>query len=421
MLFTCRTSRGAGRGSIRCEAMERRVFLTAALGTNLIVNPGAEANVGSATGNDLIVPAGWTVGDGSPTVVQYGASGFPATTDPGPSSRGKNFFAGGPDVATSDLFQTVDLSNLASSVDANKVTYTLDGFLGGFSSQDDNATVFINFQNSAKGFVSQTSIGPVLSAARNGQTGLLERKTAGTIPATTRFAQIQIHFERSAGAYNDGYADNLSLVLASTANLPATLSGTVFNDLNGDGLKSTGEVGLGGVKVFLDANNNGKQDSTDPVATTLSNGSYRFAGVPLGKHNVYVIAPSSYRVSGPDPISVTSVSGAAATANFFVSQTAVISGVVFNDVNGNKIQDAGETGISGVVVYLDFNNNGQLDSFELKSTTDSKGHYQFVVPFGTYVVRQVLPAGKIQTTPTSGFTLTLAKGSVSSVNNFGDR
>jgi hypothetical protein len=100
--------------------------------------------------------------------------------------------------------------------------------------------------------------------------------------------------------------------------------------------------------------------------------------------------------------------------------TAQVGGTVFNDANGNKIKDSTEKGIGGVQVYLDFNNNGQLDSFELKTTTDANGKYNFVVPFGTYVVRQTVPTGKTATTPTS-FSLTLIKGQIVTGKNFGDK
>jgi len=73
-----------------------------------------------------------------------------------------------------------------------------------------------------------------------------------------------------------------------------------------------------------------------------------------------------------------------------------------------------------VVVYLDFNNNGQLDSFELKTTTDANGNYKFIEPFGTYVIRQVVPTGKTQTVaPTNP--ITLAKGQTATGRKFGDK
>ena len=299
------------------ESLEPRRLMSVAYGTNLIANAGAETYKGTATGYTHITPTGWTA-KGDPTVVLYtDAGGFPTATSPGPASRAKAFFSGGPDTAATDFFQTIDLSSIGAAIDAKQVKLALSGYLGGFSSQGDNATLTINFENASKAVISHTSVGPVTAANRKNITGMLLRSTTGTVPAGTRFAQVQVHFARQAGSYNDGYADNLSLIL------------------------------------------------TGPAATT-------------GK----------------------------------------ISGTVFNDANRNKKRDAGEAGLAGVVVDLYLDVNGKL-TFDLKTSTDASGNYQFIAPAGTYVVRQVIPAGYTQTVAPA--TLTLTKGGVSANDNFGDK
>ena len=110
---------------------------------------------------------------------------------------------------------------------------------------------------------------------------------------------------------------------------------------------------------------------------------------------------------------------ATSTADFELTQTAIISGNVFNDANGNKIKDAAEAGQANVTVYLDLNNNGVLDFLDAHTTTDASGNYSFIVPFGTYVVREVAPSGFVQTTLAK--TLTLAKGQVSTSINVGNK
>ena len=70
-----------------------------------------------------------------------------------------------------------------------------------------------------------------------------------------------------------------------------------------------------------------------------------------------------------------------------------ISGTVFQDDNGNGIQDAGEVGIEGVTVTLtgtdDFGND-----VELTVLTDANGNYSFEnLNPGTYTVTQTQPAG----------------------------
>ncbi|HJT77866.1 MAG TPA: hypothetical protein VJ739_11755, partial [Gemmataceae bacterium] len=45
--------------------------------------------------------------------------------------------------------------------------------------------------------------------------------------------------------------------------LAAAVAGTVFNDVNGNGLRDGTELGLAGVPVFLDLNHDGKLDGAD--------------------------------------------------------------------------------------------------------------------------------------------------------------
>ncbi|MBT9316451.1 DUF4114 domain-containing protein [Leptothoe spongobia] len=88
----------------------------------------------------------------------------------------------------------------------------------------------------------------------------------------------------------------------------------------------------------------------------------------------------------------------------------IIRGTKWEDANGNGLRDAGELGIGGVSIYLDENNNGLLDSGDHVQITagdnpntqdvDETGQYTFtdLLP-GTYIVREVIPDGFVQTAP----------------------
>ena len=81
---------------------------------------------------------------------------------------------------------------------------------------------------------------------------------------------------------------------------------------------------------------------------------------------------------------------------------AAITGVVFNDLNGNGVQDSGEAGLGGVVVYIDQNNSGSLVSSDPSTVTSTTGLYSFNgLAAGTYVVREVPPSGTVETVPSS--------------------
>ena len=189
-------------------------------GVNLIVNGNAEAGTGSATGNNDVAVPGFTTA-GNFTVVKYDiGGGFPASTDAGPTSRGANFFAGGQSNASSSATQVIDISGGAVTIDGGGVTFALSGFLGGFSTQGDNAVLTATFLGGSA--LGTAGIGPVTAANRGNNTGLLFRDTTGRVPVGTRSISLTLQMTRTDGSYNDGYADDLSLVLTAADVPPVT-------------------------------------------------------------------------------------------------------------------------------------------------------------------------------------------------------
>ncbi len=184
---------------------------------NLILNGNAEAAPGSANGSTVPVPK-WTLSTGTTTftAVQYAAGGgFPDPASPGPRNRGANFFAGGPGEELDVAVQSRSLNPYAESIDAETATFVLSGYLGGFSSQGDNAVVRVQWLNGHGTLLSTATIGPVTAADRNSVTGLLYRTVSGSVPAKARKAVTILTLTRLEGSYNDGYADNLSLKLTT--------------------------------------------------------------------------------------------------------------------------------------------------------------------------------------------------------------
>jgi hypothetical protein len=54
-----------------------------------------------------------------------------------------------------------------------------------------------------------------------------------------------------------------------------------------------------------------------------------------------------------------------------------VSGQLFNDLNGDGVQRAGEGSLAGWTVYLDTNGNGNLNPGELTATSNAYGFYSF--------------------------------------------
>ena len=56
---------------------------------------------------------------------------------------------------------------------------------------------------------------------------MLERGTSGGLPVGTRSINALLQMTRTDGAYNDGYADNLSLVLTAAAGVAVPEPSTI--------------------------------------------------------------------------------------------------------------------------------------------------------------------------------------------------
>ncbi len=88
---------------------------------------------------------------------------------------------------------------------------------------------------------------------------------------------------------------------------------------------------------------------------------------------------------------------------FNAIQKSIIEGYKFNDLNHNGVWDKNEPAMSGWQIYIDENNNGNLDAGEKVVDTDKNGYYSFVLPSNnTYVVRELNQNGWEQTSPDTG-------------------
>jgi hypothetical protein len=194
----------------------------AQFGTNLILNHNAEAG---AIGT--IVP-NWTTTGGLQVRRYEAVSGdFPSVTDPGPTARGLNFFSGGSGPASS-MVQTLSfgsLTGVAPRIAAGTQAFTFSAYLGGFATQADNATFTATFLNASNTAIGTFVLGPVTAADRGNATGLLLRLVTGFVPIGSESVRFTLDATRAEGVSNDGYADELSFVLANNTNVvpePAT-------------------------------------------------------------------------------------------------------------------------------------------------------------------------------------------------------
>jgi len=189
------------------------------------------------------------------------------------------------------------------------------------------------------------------------------------------------------------------------------IQGTKFFDDNRNGRPDPGfDRPQPDVTIFLDQNNNGQRDRGESQTQTDSLGGYSFPNLLPGTYTVQEIVPAGFERLTPVR-AVTVVANQ--TINFDIvngfrfvpippTVTGRIQGTKFtNDVNRNGIFDAGDDlPQPGVTIFLDRNNNGQLDIEDLQTQTDSLGSYSFpnLLP-GTYTVQEIVPAGFERLTP----------------------
>ena len=206
-------------------------------------------------------------------------------------------------------------------------------------------------------------------------------------------------FNPVEGFIGDQYVAPALAWVLSTGTRGTPITGTVFNDFNQDGRLTSGETGLSGIRVFVDANNNGQFDSGEVSTLSNANGTYSLA-VGAGTFRIRAVAPNSFaNTTLGQNITV----GTAGAANINLGLTRVqsdITGTVFNDLNGNGTRESGEGPQSGVFVYLDLDGDNRPDVGEPSSITDATGNYRINFPgAGTYFIREVLPSGYEQTFP----------------------
>lgn len=113
-----------------------------------------------------------------------------------------------------------------------------------------------------------------------------------------------------------------------------------------------------------------------------------------------VIVSDDPQVTHSILITVTETVGVSDDLNVTPDQLASISGLKWDDEDGDSNHDMDEPPLGDVTIYLDVNDNGVLDSGDPSTTTDASGQYMFTeVTPGNWVVREVIPDGYAQTYP----------------------
>ncbi|MGB5899895.1 MAG: SdrD B-like domain-containing protein [Geitlerinemataceae cyanobacterium] len=211
-----------------------------------------------------------------------------------------------------------------------------------------------------------------------------------------------------------GRLNAYNALVAPTA---GSISGTKWNDLDGNGTRDTDEPGLANWTIYLDANNNGELDEDEQFTVTDAEGNYDFKFLTSGNYTVAeVLKPGWTQTSSPQTYNLIVAENQEIENIDFGNQLtnpASISGRKWNDVDRDGIQDNDEPVLEGWTIYLDTNNNGELDDGEQSTVTDANGEYSFEnLSPDTYTVAEVQQPGWTQTYP-----VTVSSGSVRDESN----
>jgi hypothetical protein len=197
--------------------------------------------------------------------------------------------------------------------------------------------------------------------------------------------------------------------------LPGTISGLKFHDLNANGTQNNGDPGLGSWTIRLYDSNDQLVTST---TTTAGSGAYSFADVAAGTYRICEVLQANWTQSAPTsgpacnqggvtdeaPIGYTVVLAAGGTSsgsNFGNYQNVTIRVRKYEDLSANGAKDGAETYITWVTDGIHvFGINGTTGHFH-GTISDAANGVTFSVKPGSYRICESQQTGWFQSEPSN--------------------
>ncbi|HEX8524555.1 MAG TPA: SdrD B-like domain-containing protein [Tepidisphaeraceae bacterium] len=231
-------------------------------------------------------------------------------------------------------------------------------------------------------------------------------------------------------------------LMAATWKLPTSLNGLYMDFVRTDGTPPFPDPDQYRVTFFADKDGKNKadvRDSTKPDVPQIADYTYeQFTTVVshaarinlalTGKITIFL--DGSFRFNSPYGGTFqwsarrkqTLVGWEKGTFTAFPQPgTGTYRGTVYDDIDANGKQDAGENGLPGVTVFIDRNGDGIRQSTERARTTDTRGAYAFKnINTGYHRTSAILPAGRRSVSPSGGVQIiTLMPGATYAHRDFG--
>ncbi len=211
--------------------------------------------------------------------------------------------------------------------------------------------------------------------------GKLYIRESPTLPKMSSFFDIFTEISLDGGLTWSPQSNAMRIELDTVK--PGTITGIKWHDADGNGAIDGGETGLAGWKIYL-------TDTLGTVLdTTLTNGAgeYAFSNVPPGTYRVSEEGKAGWIQTGGAPAyGFLMVPGDTNKGNDFGNfQAPVLTGVKFNDHNGDGIRDPEDEGVADWEICL-FPKNIQSPGASVNSGTGSFGLHLNGLPPGEPVL-----------------------------------
>ena len=261
--------------------------------------------------------------------------------------------------------------------DAQDFSFT--GDLGAFS-LDDDADGTLQNSETFSSLVGGTYVVTEGSLSNWDLTNLVcnDADLGTTVDLATRTATIDLD-----------YGQNLTCTFTNTKK--GSISGHKYNDTNGNGQLDAQEPGLNTWTIFIDENDNQTLDGGETSTTTNSNGAYSFSNLVPGEYTVCEVLQTDWVKTYPTICHVVTINAGqdSGTNNFLNFQCATISGMKWEDLNGDGVKDAEEPGLPNWTINKSGPENGS-------TTTDGDGKYSFkVCKGGSYTISETNPDSNV--------------------------
>ncbi len=250
--------------------------------------------------------------------------------------------------------------------------------------------------------VQQTNPTVLFSIPTESGGGDMQTSTSGS-----ETSEVILSFHDASGTY-DGMVLGIQCVTPGGESIEVTgtgtLRGVVYLDQDGDQQASLADTFLPDMVVILTGID---LDGNQVMRTTWtdSRGCYHFGDLPVGTYQIQAADLTATTLSGTagvgglggtvagDTITEIQLDDGAAGHDYMLGRhkPGVLSGLVYADLNQDRVHGNDETGIAGVTIHL-AGTDDHGTTIESQVTTGTNGRYAFMgLRPGTYSIRQSQP------------------------------